>query len=36
MNVNTFVGVRMVRSKVRQNKEEYEKEIQGERKIKLI
>ena len=30
-----FVGVRMVRTKMRQSGEEYEKEVQGERKIKI-
>jgi hypothetical protein len=35
MNVETFVGVRMVRKEMRQNDEEYEKEVQGERKIKI-
>jgi hypothetical protein len=35
MNVHTFVGIRMVRKKMRQNEEEYEKEVRGERKIKI-
>jgi hypothetical protein len=36
MNVNTFVGVRTVRTKLRKNEEECKKEVQGEGKIKSI
>jgi hypothetical protein len=35
MNVYRFVGVRMVRTKMKQNQEEYEKKVQGERKVKI-
>jgi hypothetical protein len=35
MNVHTFVGVRMMGRKMRQNEEEDEKEVLGERKIKI-